>query len=80
VAHHHVVCLDYPAGLEWLVECLSLADCLLGVWLLLIPRKGWGRSSSWCEEPELSLNNDIDLSNCLVLNCAGGRSFRAAES
>jgi glycosyltransferase involved in cell wall biosynthesis len=71
VASDEAVCRDYSAGLEWLVDCLTLADGMMGAWLWLIPREVWDRCGGWCEE--LSLNNDFDLSIRLLLNCAGVR-------
>lgn len=71
VARKEHVQRDYSSGLEWLVDCLTVDEGMMGAWLWLIPRDVWNRCGGWCEE--LSLNNDFDLSIRLLLNSAGVR-------
>jgi glycosyltransferase involved in cell wall biosynthesis len=65
---------NYSNGLEWLVDCMTLDEGMLGAWLWLIPRELWDRCGGFTES--LSLNNDVDLSVRLVL---GSKGVRFAE-
>ena len=62
---------DYDDPLEWIVDCLTRDEGMMGGWKWLIPRELWERSGGY--DARIGLNNDFYGSTAILLQAQGVR-------